>query len=109
VAKGPYKHTEEELKGIAKDIWAGKIFSTWNITNQDEYPLVFLPLVFLDKKTITEWKKKEVSFIFEYMDKAGPRSINGMPSFFSCKCLTKTETAKMFEHYKKFKEMADKF
>lgn len=102
--------TDEELKEIAKDLWAGRIFSDRHITDAPEMlKCVFLSLAFASRKDVEKMKKREVSFIYEYMDRAGPRAINGMPTFFSCRMLTKSETNKMFEYYGKFKELASGF
>jgi hypothetical protein len=68
---------------------------------------VFMPLAFMDKKALKSMQREKVDFIYEYLDKAGPRAINGMPMFFSCHILTQPETKKMFEYYNKFKELAD--
>jgi len=102
--------TDEELKQVAKDLWAGKIFSDRHIPSGSDPHImlsVFMPLAFMDKKTLNGMQREKINFIYEYYDKAGPRMINGMPMFFSCRILTKPETKKMFEYYNKFKEMAD--
>lgn len=101
--------TDEELKQIAKDLWAGKIFSDRHIPPGDSHMMlsVFMPFVFMDKKTLKDMQREKIDFVYEYLDKAGPRAINGMPMFMSCRILTKPETKKMFEYYEKFKAMAD--
>ena len=103
--------TDEELKEIAKDLWAGRIFSDRHINSLKDNPnvlgMVFMPMVFMDNKTRKKLANLKVSFIYEYLDKAGPRSINGMPIFFSCRTLTEPEAKKMFEYYEKFKQIAD--
>jgi hypothetical protein len=102
--------SDEELKQIAKDLWAGKIFSDRNIPffgNSNILFSVFMPLLFMDKKAIKSLQREKVNFIYEYLDKAGPRAINGMPMFMSCRVLVEPETKKMFEYYNKFKELAD--
>ncbi len=104
------KKTDDELKEIAKDLWAGKIFSDRHITSLKDSPnmlgMVFMPIVFMDSETKKQLSDFKVNFIYEYLDKAGPRAINGMPTFFSCRTLTEPETKKMFEYYEKFKELA---
>ena len=103
--------TEDELKGIAKDLWAGKIFSDRHINSLKDDPnvlgMVFMPMVFMSNETRKKLSNLKVSFIYEYLSKASPRSINGMPVFFSCRTLTELETKKMFEYYEKFKQIAD--
>ena len=103
--------TDDELKGIAKDLWAGRIFSDRHINSLKDDPnvlgMVFMPMVFISNETRKKLSNLKVSFIYEYLDKASPRSINGMPVFFSCRTLTELETKKMFEYYEKFKQIAD--
>lgn len=55
---------------------------------------------------------KSIGLVYEYLDKAGPRGINGMPNFFSCRLLNQDDAKKMFEYYEKYKEIrqtADNF
>lgn len=103
--------TDEELKGVAKDLWAGRIFSDRHINSLKDNPsvlgMVFMPMIFMDNKSRKKLADLKVNFIYEYMNKASPRAVNGMPIFFSCRILTESETKKMFEYYEKFKQIAD--
>ncbi len=99
--------TDEELKQIAKDLWAGKIFSSAHINRQEDLPLVFMALVFLSHEQLDEMEKQDVNFFYEYMSEATPTGVNGMPTFFSVRMLKKPETIKMLEYYEKFKAMVD--
>lgn len=103
--------TDEELKGVAKDLWAGRIFSDRHINSLKDNPsvlgMVFMPMIFMDNKSRKKLADLKVNFIYEYMNKASPRAVNGMPIFFSCRILTEPETKKMFEYYEKFKQIAD--
>lgn len=103
--------TDEELKGVAKDLWAGRIFSDRHINSLKDNPsvlgMVFMPMIFMDNKSRKKLADLKVNFIYEYVNKASPRAINGMPIFFSCRILTESETKKMFEYYEKFKQIAD--
>jgi len=54
---------------------------------------------------------KSIGLIYEYLDKAGPMSVNGQPNFFSCRFMNKEDAATMWEYYEKYKairEEADK-
>ena len=77
--------TDDELKGIAKDLWAGRIFSDRHINSLKDdsnvLGMVFMPMVFISNETRKKLSNLKVSFIYEYLDKASPRSINGMPVF----------------------------
>ncbi len=100
---------DKELKQVAKDLWAGKIFCDRQIPEHDKSLLlsIFMPLIFMDKKTIKSMQREKISLIYEYYDRAGPRAINGYPMFMSCHTMTEPEAKKMFEYYEKFKELAD--
>ena len=99
--------TDEELRQIALDLHLGKIFSDRHCPGPESIPMVFMLLNLMEDKVIEEIKAKNVNFIYEYLDQAGPLSVNGMPTFMSLRFLTKDESDKMFEYYKKFKEAQD--
>lgn len=80
--------TEEELKQLARDIHGGNVFTDRHIRPDDRMQMlsmVFMPLVMMDEENIQVVQKRlgDHGMMYEYMDKAGPRSVNGLPSFFS--------------------------
>ena len=79
----------KEIRQLAKDVCEGKVFGTWNISEGEtnNIPLVFIPIALMEKGSIPEG----AVHVYEYFDKAGPRSINGMPIFFSCHFLFKED------------------
>lgn len=103
-------HTEEELKQIASDLHDGKIFCDRQLGNEGRLlPSVFMPLAL---GALAGYSKKEISklgMIYEYLEKAGPRSINGFPIFFSCQLLGRDETTKVFKYFDEYKQLKDKF
>lgn len=103
--------TDEELKKIATDLYKGVLFTDRHVTDKRLFSNVFMPFVFMDEKQIDGLKKDidngKIDLIFESMDKAGPRTINGMPIFMSFQTLDKEETKKVFEYYKKIKDSID--
>jgi len=104
--------TDEELKQIAQDLWAGKIYTDRHIPEQEmPYALatVFMPLALMhpdDREKLFTGENKP-TLIYEYLDKAGPRSVNGMPGFFSFHCLNEEETERMFRYYTAIQEAMD--
>ena len=48
-----------------------------------------------------------IGLIYEYIDKAGPRSINGLPNFFSMRLLNKEDALKVDGYYIKYKEIRE--
>jgi hypothetical protein len=85
--------SREDLKKIAIDFADGKIFTSDLLPDMNLLPQVFVPIALNCFKDIPEEdiKKGKLWVIYEYYDKAGPRSINGYPIFFSLNYLSKEE------------------
>lgn len=87
------ERTDEVLKQLAQDILDGKVFTPASLRDgeRDAYTMrmIFLPLMLAEGETLE--RIREAGMIYEYMDKAGPRSINGYPVFFSMKTLSKED------------------
>ena len=100
-----------ELKRLAVDIVEGKVFGTWNIPSEDRnlVPLIFVPLCFIDEKQFRKLKSRKVAHVYEYLYKAGPRSVNGYPIFFSCRFLTRKDWKKVVRYIRRYKRMREKF
>jgi hypothetical protein len=127
---------DDELKEIAKCLYHGTIFSDRHLKYYNQYliPNIFMPLALGAFPDITwdmetrEGKiinlilydlepeynkrrdeyKKNIGFIYEYIDKAGPRGINGFPIFMSFNILSIDDTDRMFKYYEKYKEIQEK-
>lgn len=52
----------------------------------------------------------QIGLVYEYLNSPNisPRSINGMPSFMSCRFLSRDEAKKTFEYYEQYKEIREK-
>jgi hypothetical protein len=82
---------EKELKQLALDVVEGRVFGTWNMKScEHDLPLVFMPLALM-----TEPLPEDTAHIYEHLDKAGPMSVNGMPTFVSCRILLKEDSDKL--------------
>jgi len=94
--------TDDELKQIAKDAWAGKIFTSNSIPEHDVHliPSIFMPLMFMEDHE----SLKDAAYIYAYLDKAGQRCINGYPIFMEFEIMTKDNASKVLEYYNKIKE-----
>ena len=109
----PYskKWTDEELKQIAVDLFHDKLFTSQHqalIDHPESLETVFMPLVFMDEAGRKQFWDAKPAMIFEYLDKAGPRSINGLPGFFSFQFLQEDEAKKVWTLYKDLKEAEEK-
>lgn len=84
--------TDKELYDIAIGIKAGTIFTDRHVENKQDMSYIFMPLGLMNKKQLKELGESDIGMIYEHIDNAGPRSINGYPGFFSFQILTMEET-----------------
>lgn len=96
--------TPEELKQIAVDLFHGKIFTDRHCRRPEDIMMVFMVFALMASKDMKKFQDDPPGMIFEYLDKAGPRSINGMPGFFSCQMLSQDDTKTVLDLYKKLEE-----
>lgn len=92
---------KEDIKQLANDMNKGLVFTDRHISGLNSLPMVFMPLAIMSAKK--EWID-QVGLIYEYLDKAGPRSINGMPMFMSMKIVPKADVKELYDYMKKYKE-----
>jgi len=90
--------TDEELREIALGIAAGTIFSDAHLPKgqgDDMFMHVFMPLMFMDEEQRQGLIDQMPALFYENIGKAGPRSINGYPTFLSVQYLTISEVRRM--------------
>lgn len=98
---------EKLINEVAKGIHARQIFTNFHIpegSRSSMLGMIFMPIVFGAFQDMPEAEVDNIGMIFEYMDKAGPRSINGMPMFVSFGLLSKSDTKKVWDKVKKLEE-----
>lgn len=95
--------TDDELKQIALDMLHGEIFTDRHCHSLEELRSSFLILALMEPEAMKKMEEDKINFVYEYYDKAAPRSVNGRPIFFSCHCLDETESKRMFEFYEQMK------
>lgn len=83
------------LKAIAVGIKEGRVWTSNHCRDVDELRMSFMILALMEKDDLGELIAGGVHTFFEWMDKAGPRSINGLPCFFSCDYLNKEDWEKV--------------
>lgn len=96
--------TDEEVKKLAKDIYTGLVFTDMHLNNPVNLPRVFMPLALLNKEQMDEFKGNLPGMIYEYMDRAGPMSIDGMPMFLSFRFLNQEDAKKVNEKFIQIKD-----
>jgi hypothetical protein len=80
---GVPRMSDEQLRRFVVDFMGGRIFTSAQIRNDGDIPMVFMPLAL---GALHDWPREDwadIGIFYEYLDKAGPRSINGNPCFFS--------------------------
>lgn len=96
--------TDDELKQIAVDLHGGKIWSDLHCKSLEDLKMSFLIVGLMGPEDLKKMQEEDVDFIYEYLSEAGPRSVNGMPIFFSMRTLTKPDAEKMLGYYAKLKD-----
>lgn len=78
------------LMNLTKDIFGNLVFLGLDVP-QDQLPLVFIPLCFLNKQMLKQWKSDPPFCLYEYYSKSTGQSVNGFPVFVSCSWLSKQD------------------
>lgn len=88
---------DDDLKKLALDIFAGRVFTHRHVQRPSNITAVFMPLALLDHEQLAEFQENAPGLIYEYLSEAAPRSCNGMPMFLSMKMLNQVDTFKVFQ------------
>lgn len=104
-------HINEPLdeKQLALDIFKGKVFTDRHITGDNDLATVFMVLVFMDKEAMDKMTTElgPNGTIYEYLDKAGPMAVNGLPCFFSLRMLNTEQSNRVWGMYREMKAAVD--
>lgn len=103
--------SDSELKQLAADIYENKVFTDRHvpISSKTDLTMIFL-LIALG--AFSEMPKEEVGkigLVYEYIEKAGPRSINGFPIFMSLNYISQEEASKVYEYHNEYKSLKESF
>ncbi len=93
--------TDEELRNLAIDFRAGRIFTDRDVQDPMMLGMVFMVFLFVDGPLRKALQANPPGLIYEYYSKAGYRSINGMPTFLSVNMLSREQTKKVSGYVKK--------
>lgn len=119
--------SDEELKNIAKDMYHNVIFTNMHIRPNDQHLTMSVFMAFalmgpgmhsdgeregaidniLEEEHYQKWLEN-IGMIYEFMEKASPRGINGYPIFMSVNMLNKKDTEKVLDFYNKYSELQKK-
>ena len=100
------KLTDDEINALAEDIYRDRVFTSDHLRQGDlnMLPVIFVPLVFADKKMIEKMQKDAPGMIYEHFSEAGPRSVNGYPTFFSFHIVSQEDAKKVWEKVEQIKK-----
>ena len=96
------KKSNIEIKRLAMDVLGGRVFTS---KQSNDPTLVFMALAFASGDEIDELITilGPRGILYEYLDNAGPRSINGLPTFFSFNVLSSEDTDRLNDMIEKVK------
>lgn len=97
--------TQEELNVLARDMSKGLLFSNLHVPPGEDHMLatIFLPLGMGALNQYEDESLRQIGIVYEYLNKAMPRGINGYPTFMSFRMLNRVDTEYVLTKYEKFK------
>jgi hypothetical protein len=104
-----HPHTDDELKQIAIDLFEGRIFTDRHLKSMEDARMVFMLIPLGAFAEAPPEYIDNIGMIYEYLSEAGPRSVNGYPSFLSLRVLSKEQTEKMLNFYDEYIKLKESF
>lgn len=99
----PHKH--EDLIKIAKGLRSGEIFCDRHLRRHEDIQMVFMVLFFITEQSFFDRLKAfPPGMMYEWLDKAAPRGVNGYPCFFSAHILNRADTDTVMQMIKTLDE-----
>jgi hypothetical protein len=98
--------TDAEIKQLAVDTLADKIFWMTMIDRIEDVGMVFMVFALMepeDRRALLANRP----ILYEYIDKAGPRSVNGYPCFMSFQWVTDDDYQKVITKAREIKAAID--
>lgn len=85
---------EDKLREFVLAVADGRVFTSADIPKGQEAHLlqmIFMPIAFGAFADVRRADLKRIGVLWEFIDKAGPRGINGYPMFMSCRVLNRSD------------------
>lgn len=95
--------TDAEIDELARDIYAGLVFIDRYCNSAEEIQMAFMPLALADEEFIAWLRQVKIDMIYEYYSKAGPRTFNRNPVFFSMNLLDEHDAARVIARHDQIK------
>jgi len=100
---------DKDLRKLARDAAEGRVFFASQVAEQDVVSMVFMPLLFLSKEDAAKMEQEGVIDVYQYLDQAGPRCINGYPIFMSMCTITKPDKDKLIQYVDEYNRFQKAF
>ena len=84
--------SEEDVRNLALALFHGEIFTDRHCKTPDEVLSVFAVLALADEALLKDIGEDKPGMVYEYLEKACPLSVNGLPVFLSCNFLSQDDT-----------------
>ncbi len=87
---------DDELRRFVDAFVSQQIFTSQHVpeSNIDMLKVIFMPLAFGALDGYTPEDIADIGIVYEYLDAQGPRSVNGYPTFMSCRLMRKSDWAR---------------
>jgi len=85
------EQTDDELRAFVDDVLSGRVFTSAQVPNEADLPLVFMPIALGCYADVPEEQLKEIGVLYAPMKAAAPRTINGLPMFFEVRALSRAD------------------
>lgn len=85
--------TDAELGQLALDLAGGRVFTDRDVRHAEDVPAVFMPLIFMDRRDLARLTvaMEDGAVLYEYLSRALPTGVDGMPCFASMRVLDPAE------------------
>lgn len=101
--------SKEEIWQLANDIIENKVWtSEFHCKSREDVGMTFPILSLIHPDQVKQMIDIDPAMVYQYIEKAGPRSINGMPMFLSCEYLGNEDFQTLKTLLKKISEGKEK-
>lgn len=108
----PYESKSDgDLKALAVDIVSGHAFSSLSLDEKeaDLLPMIFMPLA-LGGPALLKWcSENQITVLYEYLEKASGKGINGRPMFKEMRVLNRTDGERLMSYVRQLQKVTKEF
>lgn len=104
----PERISDADIKEFVLGLADGRLFTSAHVGNPRDVMLVFMVLALMPNRFPEDYARK-VGVLWEWLEKAGPRSVNGMPCFFSARIMHVDDWKRALDAYERFKKEREAF